>query len=364
MKNSVDEQKDSTVAEPGQLRRLADAGLRWCVIGVPLAGLLTLFAGDFWLSELLANLRLQLMIAGGVLLIVTALVRQWKLCGVQALMIIMHLTWLSAPEARATVTSDTPSLTVTAVNVYLHNREFDRIATMLRETDADVIMVTELTPKLHGFLENALADTHPHVAAQPALGAFGVAIYSRHPLSDSELIGAPRAGSTLLATVDTGEQAYRVAAVHPVSPMTPSRFTLRNDHLDALSRAVRITERDDPDLPLITMGDFNLTPWSPHFRRFQRTSGLQHVVTGSGVEPTWYARGLTAFPVGLVLDHCLVSPGLSCVSHRIGPSVASDHLPITVQLSYDADGRQAPKSEMTPASEVSSAAKSTALNLH
>lgn len=339
----------ATSAAPIGLRGLAGAALRLSIIAVTVSGILSLFAGEFWLSDLMANLRLQLVIAGAVLLLITVAGRQWKSCAVQALLIVLHLVWIMAPPERARFTSDTPTLTVTAVNVYIRNQEYDRITETLRATESDVIMVTELMPPLHEHLQNALQDSHPHVAAEPYLGAFGVAIYSRYPLTDTQLIGARFRGSSLLATVNAGGQRYRIAAVHPVSPMTPARFELRNEHLQALSHAIRSTEQDAPDIPLITMGDFNLTPWSPHFESFQRDSGLQHVASGSGVEPTWYARGLASFPVGLVLDHCFVSPNLKCVSHRIGPSVASDHLPITVQLAHVSSAQQAAEASQSAA---------------
>ena len=158
-------------------------------------------------------------------------------------------------------------------------------------------------------------------------------IFARYPLTDIELIGSATTGASLLATVNMNDHRFRIAAVHSISPMTPGTFRLRNHHLRALSDAVQAGGQQRPEIPFIVTGDFNLTPWSPHFTEFQQSSGLVHVAQDSGVEPTWYARGRTLFPLGLVLDHCMVSPQLNCVSRQIGPSVASDHLPLTVRLS-------------------------------
>ncbi len=327
--------EDESVASrtPSLPRRLATAGTRIVLVAIPAAGLLTWFAGGFWLSDLLANLRLQLVMAGAAAVLFSVAARHWKMLIVQALFVGLHLPWLMNPPTPAAMTPHEEStLTVTSVNAFIHNREYERVAAVLAASSSDIIAVTELTRPLYEQLQETLGTTHPFVAAEPDLGAFGAAIFSRYPLSDAKLLGRAPAGTTLLATAQAGDRQYRIAAVHPISPMSPGRFHQRNEHLQTLSREITELRQSDPNVSVVVAGDFNLTPWSPHFPQFLEQSGLQHVADGAGIEPTWYAQGVTTFPAGLVLDHCFVTPDLTCVSHRVGPSVASDHLPVTVQL--------------------------------
>ena len=309
------------------------AANRLLQIGVPAAGLLTLLAGFFWIADLLANLRMQLVVAGVVGSAVALFLKQWKTVAAHVLMLSIHASWVVLPPPRAEVTAGLADITVTALNAYIDNDQHELIAVCLRDLSADVIAVTELSPDLCEYLTVTFADSHPYVAAKPHAGTFGAGIFSKYPLLDIDIIGAETTGRSLLATVRKHDQNYRVAAVHPYSPMTPGHFELRNQHLDALSRAIQTGHERQPETPFIVTGDFNSTPWSPRFSAFQRASGLRHVAEGSGVVPTWYAFGLPVFPVGLVLDHCMVSPQLSYVSYGIGPSVDSDHLPLTVGLS-------------------------------
>lgn len=77
------------------------------------------------------------------------------------------------------------------------------------------------------------------------------------------------------------------------------------------------------------LGDFNITPWSPHFRAFIEASGLSDCAIGHGLDPTWPSQLLA---LGIRIDHCFKSPHWRTLDARVGPSVDSDHRPMLVDL--------------------------------
>ena len=83
---------------------------------------------------------------------------------------------------------------------------------------------------------------------------------------------------------------------------------------------------------MIVLGDLNLTPWSPLFSDLEASTELTRARHGYGLAPTWYAK-VGTFTMGLVLDHCLISDELECVSHRVGADIGSDHRAVIVGLS-------------------------------
>ncbi len=83
---------------------------------------------------------------------------------------------------------------------------------------------------------------------------------------------------------------------------------------------------------MIVLGDLNLTPWSPLFSDLEASTELTRARHGYGLTPTWYAK-VGTFAMGLVLDHCLISDELECVSHRVGADIGSDHRAVIVGLS-------------------------------
>jgi len=301
---------------------------------VLLAGISTFFARSSWIADLAANLRIQLILAGLAVTLLAAATKRYIWIVVQLLMICVHLPWLiDVPPRAEWNTAAPPSFTVSAANVYINNRNHDAISNVLTKKDADVIAVFEVNPTLFDRLKSDLQDSHPHVEGRPQPHAFGVAMFSRHPLNDIITKELDVAGGSILATADINGHPCRIAAVHPVSPMTPRRFTGRNQHLANVMRQITAWQEDHPNSAVVMIGDFNLTPWSPHFVDLLSLTGLRHVAEGSGMEPSWFA--LPAFPFGLVLDHCLVSRNLRLNSFHYGPTVHSDHRVLTVELSTE-----------------------------
>ena len=76
--------------------------------------------------------------------------------------------------------------------------------------------------------------------------------------------------------------------------------------------------------------DDDTTPWSPVFSDFEQRSGLRRARDGFSVKPTWYSYPI--FPMGLMLDHGMISESLQCVYHTTGPDIGSDHRSVTLKL--------------------------------
>ena len=114
--------------------------------------------------------------------------------------------------------------------------------------------------------------------------------------------------------------------VHPTSPKPtePEDSRERNYQLDHIGATVEGVAG-----PVIVAGDFNTTPWSPHFRDLLATTGLRDAGTGRGWLPTWPGR---LGPAGIPIDHVLVRGEVAVTGLRRGPDVGSDHYPLIADL--------------------------------
>ena len=81
---------------------------------------------------------------------------------------------------------------------------------------------------------------------------------------------------------------------------------------------------------MVVLGDLNVTPWSPWFRRLLEAGGLADLAGGPH-RPTWAPAPVPA-ALGLALDHVLATPGIRLLSRRLGPRLGSDHRPVVVHL--------------------------------
>ncbi len=210
-------------------------------------------------------------------------------------------------------------------NVYLGNRDYAQLLAAVREERPDVLVLEEVTgPWWKGIGE--LRAEYPYYNALPRQGGGGIALFSRIPLDEIEVLTFDKSGQVgLLARLDAGGQPLSVLALHPPTPVRPSKLALRNAQLAAA--AARIREIAGPR---VLIGDLNVTPWSPYFRDLVRDSGLRDARVGAGVGPTWPIPlpSLLRIPI----DHCLTSGDVRVEAIRTGPRTGSDHDSLVVDV--------------------------------
>lgn len=300
-----------------------------------IASFLTLFAKSWWVADLCANLRLQWMLAIACGAIVFAISRRWKMVAICLLVVCLHLptvisSYGNAPSRPAD--SAAADFSVATFNVLTSNQNYEAIERQLMESNADIVAIVELSDGLERHLAGNFAKHYPWSRTEvPRGGNFGIGLYSKHEWRTANVfrLNDPRLPSIDASLTIKGTPVYFVAT-HTLPPIGEYGFLHRNRHLELLANRInqRKTNGSVDGEAVVVVGDFNLTPWSPHFDAFCNQAQLAR--NGQGIQPTWYA--LPAFPFGLVLDHVLTSPNLNYTSHQISSGVGSDHRMVTVDL--------------------------------
>lgn len=284
------------------------------------------FARLWWILELASHLRVHLAVALAVLAGMWALKRRWPtavLCGACATVNAVLVALLHWPAGGDPLASGA-RLRLAAINVHTANERHDRVLDFLRAADVDVILLMEVNDRWMRAL-SPLAVTHPHGVAEPREDNFGIALFSRLPLTNPSVLELGNAGvPSIAATVIVAGQGVFLLGTHPLPPGSAAYARLRNEQLDAIAATVR-----NLDGPVVVLGDLNVTPWSPYFRRLLRESGLTDSSRGRGLAGSWPA----GLPFGrILLDHGLVSASIQVADRRLGPPVGGDHLPLTLEL--------------------------------
>ncbi len=305
----------------------------------------TLGARTWWVGDVLANLRIQILLALLPLLLLTLGLRSYRQLGLVLVLLLWHGSFLKSavisPVARDSNTSaamsvapDQPvqTLSICVANVWMNNTDYSRICSTFRESRADLLAVVELSGELLSAINSEFADEYPHFLAKASeTGAFGIGLWSRYPLADAKIVDfAVREMPSIAAEVEVGDRRTRIIVTHPVPPIFADAWKHRNDHLRAMVNDSEIKWSEKAPMRTVIVGDFNLTPWSPLYSQLLEDVGLLDASAGAGVTPTWYRWPL--FPCGLVLDHVWYSPNLRCLQRRILPEMGSDHRPIFVEF--------------------------------
>jgi len=336
---------ESQDLHPGVMRRelLQRLGAIWLVLSIGITAT-TLTAGHWWIADVLANLRIQVIIGLLPLVLIGLVTRSSRITASAVLLLCWHVWFLKVAmiPTEDSGTSDVSAagsvesarcLTVCLSNVLRLNDDLNRICESLRKSDADVLAIVELNESLQAKLTQEFAEDYPYfVSKSQRHGAFGIALLSRYPLKNPEFINFSEDWMpSISADVELPSRSVRIFVTHPTPPIGQTSFGLRNRHLLSLVDNVKIVLAGQPDLPVLVVGDLNLTPWTSRYQDLLRESGLRDASAGRGLTPTWYRW--PAFPFGLVLDHAWYSKALKCRTRTILPDMGSDHRPVLLEFS-------------------------------
>jgi endonuclease/exonuclease/phosphatase (EEP) superfamily protein YafD len=272
-----------------------------------------------WACDLLVNFRTHFALLLSLALVTAVAIRQWRIAGVALLGLVLNV-WpaygaLFGPGAPPP--SNARAVRVAAFNVHIGNGNLAEIAAYLESLAVDVAVLEELPPA-EGEKLAALLPRLPHRYLAKREGTWGVVILSRWPLIEPQ--PAMRDGQRFAARVDVdlGDRKFRLYGAHLHWPVIPDTARVRNAQLQALGR-----ELAECPHACVAIGDFNVTPWSSHFRDLLKHYGVHDCAAGRGLLTTWSAS-LPAV-LRIRIDQCLTAGAVGVAGVRVGESVGSDH---------------------------------------
>ncbi len=312
--------------------------LAWLGLGAAgAATLLALFARSGWLPELTAHFRLQYLLVLALLGIGFGVLRRPRPALIATLLLVPN-AWSVAPyllplaitPSEAGSVAAGHEIRVVALNLLFSNGNHAAVRDYLRQSDADLLVLSELTPVWVSALREVTA-TYPYWLSVDRIHPWGLGLYSRYPLRGERItnLGLPGSVNVSARVVLPGGEV-EVMGVHLASPVTPVRAARRNHQLARLAEALGA----QPDgarvsRPRLLVGDLNLTPYSPYYGDLLRYTGMvdkRRTQGPAGTWPTW--SPLLQIPI----DHCIADPELEVVRVERGPHVGSDHYPLEILL--------------------------------
>lgn len=297
------------------------------------ATLVAATASFWWVGDLTVHFRLQYAAAALVELVVLGWARRWRWAAAALVALAVNGTiaapFLGGGNVIRGAIAGSPAgmpLRVASINVLFHNSHYERVAQFLRRARPDAAVLVEITPRWREALA-ALRDEFPWQYYAESRDSHGTLLLSRWPIEGVETVPmGPHADPTIAASLSVRGRTLHLIGVHPSWPLGPNVSAERNRELFQLAALARATPS-----PVIMAGDFNVTPFSPHFQAFIEQSGLRWAARGAGWQPTWP----TFLPVGgIEIDHAFVSSGIAVRRFARGPNIGSDHRPILVDLEW------------------------------
>jgi endonuclease/exonuclease/phosphatase (EEP) superfamily protein YafD len=290
------------------------------------------FGGWSYWPERLSHFQLQYWLGAVFLTLLLLLLRRRipMLIGLFCIaMLSTHiLTWYLPSMGTAP-----PFVKVMFSNVWLYNKRYEDVLSLVRTEKPDILGVTEVDQAWVQQLDR-LQDILPY---RTEYGGNTV-VYSKFNLAGTEILDRdPRFPQTvIIRNLLQDNQRFTLVATHPSSPHNRQRLADRNAHLENL--ALYLDQFQDN---LIMIGDFNTSPWSPYYRQFVDRARLVSARQGFGLYPTWAISRVRQIPdflqplLSVPIDHAFIRSGnlkLRSLEFHTGPYVGSDHLPIITTI--------------------------------
>ena len=225
---------------------------------------------------------------------------------------------------------DVPKVNVRLVlsNIEAKNKDRESLIESINSANPDILVLQEVTEGWWRKIQH-LTDIYPHFKAHPLSGGGGLALFSRFPIEQADVLQLDSSPHpAMFAKINLDGTILTVLTIHPPTPMRSDKFTNRNKQF-AESAAIM---KSAPN-PKVLIGDFNTTMWSPYFVDLIADSGLRDVRKGRGLYPSWN----TILPnfMRIPIDHCLVGDTIEVGNVELGDDTGSDHYPLIVDLKIE-----------------------------
>lgn len=223
--------------------------------------------------------------------------------------------------------NENQQISLLVANVLTPNHKYHLLLEQINRLQPDVVLTLETDQVWQEALKPIEAD-YPYRVAVPQDNLYGMHLYSRLPLADTEVKfilsdETPSIHTTIRLRSGLDVQLY---CLHPKppSPTEAKDSTLRDAELLIVGDQIK-----EIDESCIVMGDLNDVAWSRTTRLFQRISGLLDPRVGRYFMNTFHAD----YPLlRWSLDHIFHSTDFGLVEMKRLPHIGSDHFPIYVVL--------------------------------
>lgn len=240
--------------------------------------------------------------------------------------------WLSLPPS-----GGADDFTVMSWNLHIGSRPAEESVAQLLLAEADVIAIQELTDDVAAALaaDPDIEVRFPFRELAPGGGTQGMGVLSRFPMRDARSYANP-AGQEVVVETLGGD--VTIVNAHPLPAVIAPPFTFdpaRRDRAIATARgwADAALGRDET---VVLIGDFNVTPTEPAYRRL--VDGLRDAHTDAGLGPgwTWRPKRVEPFGIGaLRIDYVFVGPGLAPVSSSVDCPHVGDHCRVLARIGFE-----------------------------
>lgn len=211
-------------------------------------------------------------------------------------------------------------------NVLQSIRNADKLISIVRQVQPDVVLAVEVDDWWNGALNAGLLSSYPNNKSIPLSNGYGIAIFSRLQLESCEVrFIIDDAIPSIRATIKLRSgRDVTLFGLHPRPPALSQGSEQRDLELIEVAKEIRHLDR-----PIVVLGDLNDVAWSDTTSRFLKIGNLADPRRGRGLFSTYPARwpGFR-YP----LDYVFCSRHFRVCKMNVLSRFGSDHLPLVAEF--------------------------------
>ena len=295
----------------------------------------------FFLGSLLGILQVPIIIIGGGIL--------WrrrkkgirplhKMLGV--LIGLLMLNWTYEHIRRVSLPPPTEThqeISLLTYNLFFKNKYRQQIIREIQHTDADILVVQELTPSWNSALEKEVYSKYPYRKTYIHRGTHGLGIFSQYPIKFCEYLknesGLP---VNQISAISINGKALVLVNSHWASPAiaveNPENFWMyyqsnAQERTTQWGKLAAHLESQYPGNPLIIAGDLNTMKIEPLYREIRHSWKDLFAKKGKGLGGNF--PNIAHFPMPVItLDYILYRGNVKPIEAKVLEGSSSDHLAI------------------------------------
>ncbi|MBB6611241.1 endonuclease/exonuclease/phosphatase family protein [Pontibacter sp. Tf4] len=221
------------------------------------------------------------------------------------------------------------AFTMMIANVRMVNKKYREFTNLVLREDPDILVMNEPDEAWHQNVRHVLDERYPYSIKKPLDNTYGMMLYSRLKLTESEinfLVEDDIPSFHTLVELPGGKK-IELYTLHPQPPRLLKDTETREAELLLVAKMVKKSKQ-----PSIVAGDLNDVAWSRTTKLFRQISGLLDPRVGRGFYNTYNAHiPLFRYP----LDHVFYDPAFRLLDLRRLDKFGSDHFPISISLNYE-----------------------------
>jgi endonuclease/exonuclease/phosphatase (EEP) superfamily protein YafD len=264
-------------------------------------------------------------LAAIVLFAIATRLRDGRIIRPTASLALLYVGLLLLPWARAAdnAPSVPPALRLVTFDLGKDNEHFDEIADFILGTNADIVLLQQVSCRANDQLIPKLKATYSN-AFVSATGCDGQALMAKRPwVVGGQVTTRTRQPLLVWARFQWANRLFTLTGVNFSEPLMPTEQAADIQRLQA--------HLESQGAAHIVAGDFNLTPFAWKFAQLQNVGLGQYGTYLATYAPAWPVRS----PAPLLLtDNVLSTAGFARVRLTTGPPLGSDHLPLIADIAF------------------------------